>query len=190
MAKSWISRLFKDPERQRAFRLILAQLRSCRYDSEVHLYEGHNKARPVVVQWPGGGFWPDADVDPEAEKEEKEEVKEEHQKAPTVSLYPRPDAEAAVGGESHPSTTDPPLAGPVTLVLVDRHFSQGCADDVLRLLEDIEQWMTGQAILDELSARSIEWSQSTLGHTLAELVRCGQLRNRRGRGYGLPAWEE
>lgn len=82
-----------------------------------------------------------------------------------------------------------------TLVEQRDRLSEGCAEDILKLLEDVGRRLTIMEILDEFATREIPWSSTTVSHTAPAMRRAGRLSNRQrgddhGRGYGLPDWGE
>lgn len=72
-----------------------------------------------------------------------------------------------------------------------RRYSKTYAEDVRLILDNVGVRQTQSELLDSLSRSGMMPDASTLGHTLAEMVRRKQLTNARdqhGVGYGLPSW--
>jgi hypothetical protein len=66
-----------------------------------------------------------------------------------------------------------------------------CKQDITGASHAANRRLTTNGILKELAARGNDWGISTVKRALAEMVRDGELTNRRDvrpRGYGLPAW--
>jgi hypothetical protein len=66
-----------------------------------------------------------------------------------------------------------------------------CKQDITGVLHAVNHRLTTSGILKELATRGNDWGVSTVKRALAEMVRDGELTNRkdvRPRGYGLPSW--
>jgi hypothetical protein len=66
-----------------------------------------------------------------------------------------------------------------------------CKQDITSVLREAGERLTTTRVLEQLHARDLIWGESTTKRALAEMVRDGELTNRRDtrpRGYGLPAW--
>lgn len=164
--------------REEPLRLLKQYLFGLSVPAEIAIYPARDRRHRTRMDWPGPAeLFPQAEVDQTG--------------APFGATFATIEVEAEVVEEG-PTTAEeaPALPLPVAESAPNRHFSARCGRDVIALLEDVESWLTGQAISDEFSVRNLEWSPSTIAHALAELVRRGELLNRRGQGYGLPAWEQ
>ncbi len=66
-----------------------------------------------------------------------------------------------------------------------------CKQAITRVLHDVNHRLTTNKVIEELQGRNLLWGESTVKRALAEMVREGELNNRRSprpRGYGLPGW--
>ena len=57
-----------------------------------------------------------------------------------------------------------------------------CGQDILRVLREVGRPLTTLEILDELVHRHLNWRESTVSHTLAELKDQGTIREKGGDG--------
>lgn len=66
-----------------------------------------------------------------------------------------------------------------------------CQRDILDAVRAAEKRLTGEDIKRALQAAEKLHGDSTINHTLAEMIKAGLLTNRKdsyGKGYGLPEW--
>jgi hypothetical protein len=57
-----------------------------------------------------------------------------------------------------------------------------CGQDIVRVLREVGRPLTTLEILDELVHRHLNWRESTVSHTLAELMDQGLVRETKGDG--------
>jgi hypothetical protein len=157
--------------REAAWKLLEAAIYRSEKEGQVEVIpHGWGRSRRYVIPWPAGAdlF---AKVDPPAPAGPLPGTAENTDQVQVV----RSDEPMAI------EIRKPPRA------------SRECAGHILLVIYRDQQRLTTNALANRLAEARLEWSMSTIEATASWLIQVGRLDNRRdekGRGYGLPRWDE